>query len=119
MLPEGLWTVKMPSLTSHLAGDLSFTVTHSSRFLPSKSMMASEGGAGNTAGPGVITLGTGSHCSVSSGFGLLTGLGSSAAIRGRRMMRRRALISFLGIGVSEMVIHGRSVGVEMAERNVR
>src|SRR5271166_5136576 len=68
MFPAALFTVSTPLATIHLAGDLSLTDTHSSRFLPSKSTMASEGGAASVA-PGVTTLGTGSHTSVSCGFG--------------------------------------------------
>src|SRR5579859_5685590 len=67
MLPPVLFTVMTPSATVHLTGDLSLLVTHSSRLLPSKSTMASEGGAVQVA-PGVTTLGTGSQTSVSSGF---------------------------------------------------
>jgi len=51
----------------HFAGDLSCAETHSSRFLPSKRMMASEGGAPLVA-PGVTTGGTGSQTSVSCGL---------------------------------------------------
>src|ERR1700728_55851 len=69
MLPPALLTVITPSATSHLAGDLSLFVTHSSRFLPSNSTIASEGAAPQVA-PGVTTAGTGSQISVSSGFGL-------------------------------------------------
>src|SRR5258706_12927122 len=103
MLPDCLLTVRMPSCTVHWAGDLSLTVIHSSRLAPSKRMMASEGAAGLTAGPGVTTLGTGSQISVSSGLGLLTGLGSSAAKHrsGERAMRRKSLVSWLVMGVSE------------------
>ena len=58
-----------PSCTSHVAGAWSLTLTHSSRFLPSKSTMASDGaGVGAAAaGGGVTTFGTGSHTSVSLG----------------------------------------------------
>src|ERR1700719_5372558 len=69
MFPPDLFTVITPSATSHLAGALSRFVTHSSRFFPSKSTIASEGAAPHVA-PGVTTLGTGSQISVSSGFGL-------------------------------------------------
>src|SRR3982074_514439 len=67
ILPAALFTVSTPSATVHLAGDLSWTDTHSSRFLPSNRTIASEGGAALLA-PGVTTLGTGSHTSVSSGL---------------------------------------------------
>jgi gluconate 2-dehydrogenase gamma chain len=43
--PFALLTVRTPSATIHLAGDLSLFCTHSSRFLPSNSTIASEGGA--------------------------------------------------------------------------
>src|SRR5271167_4047156 len=66
--PGALRTVITPSATVHLAGEPSCAETHSSRFLPSKSTMASEGGAALVA-PGVTTLGTGSHTSVSWGLG--------------------------------------------------
>src|SRR5271165_2396074 len=81
----------MPSATIHLAGDLSLTDTHSSRFLPSNSTMASEGGAPSAA-PGVTTLGTGSHTSVS------WGLGAEGCCADRRAMRAAdARDSFTGI----------------------
>src|SRR5277367_4720050 len=70
MFPPDLFTVITPSATSHLAGDLSLLVTHSSRFLPSNSTIASDGAAPQVA-PGLTTLGTGSQISVSSGFGLV------------------------------------------------
>src|SRR3954463_14379455 len=57
----------MPSATVHLAGDLSLVNTHSSRFLPSNSTIASEGGA-SLGAPGVTTFGTGSQTSVSVGW---------------------------------------------------
>src|SRR3954469_13517307 len=76
MLPDFLLTVRMPPSTFHCAGDLSFTVTHWSRFWPSKRRMASEGGGMETAGPGVMMGGTGSQTSVSWGVGL----GASAAM---------------------------------------
>src|SRR5215475_12573195 len=68
MLPAFLSTVTMPSATVHLAGTLrSCAETHSSRFLPSKRMIASEGAAAQDA-PGVTTLGSGVQTSVSSGL---------------------------------------------------
>src|SRR6516162_9877931 len=57
-----------PSATIHCAGVWSLAETHSSRFLPSKRMMASEGGAVEVA-PGVTIAGWGDQTSVSSGFG--------------------------------------------------
>src|SRR5256885_17222063 len=84
--PFVLFTVSTPSATIHCAGDLSRLDTHSSRFLPSKSTIASEGGAVVVA-PGVTTLGTGSHISVSSCFippgegGSCGDGGAAAAIR--------------------------------------
>src|SRR5579875_290148 len=68
MFPAALLTVRTPSATVHLAGDLSLAETHSSRLLPSNSTIASEGGAPQVT-PGVTTLGTGSHTSVSSALG--------------------------------------------------
>src|SRR5664279_2126946 len=67
MLPCVLLTVIIPSATIHCAGALSWTDTHSSIFLPSNRMIASEGGAAEVA-PGVTTFGTGSQISVSSGL---------------------------------------------------
>src|SRR6185437_15917217 len=69
MFPPALFTVSTPSATVHFAADLSRTDTHSSRFLPSNSTIASEGAAVQVA-PGVTTFGTGCQTSVSSGFGL-------------------------------------------------
>jgi hypothetical protein len=68
MSPAALFTVTTPSLTIHLAGDLSFADTHSSRFLPLNKMIASDGGVVQSL-PGVTTAGVGDHISVSSGFG--------------------------------------------------
>src|SRR6266550_428679 len=106
MLPDFLLTVMTPSCTVHWAGDLSLTVIHSSRFWPSKRMMASEGGEGLVTGPGVMTLGTGCQSSVSSGLGLLTGLGSSAAIamRGRMAMRMKSLMKRLVMSASRISV---------------
>src|ERR1022692_783127 len=67
--PDAFLTVKMPSATTHWAGVWSWAETHSSSFLPSNKMIASEGGAPKVA-PGVTTFGTGVQISVSSGFGL-------------------------------------------------
>src|ERR1051326_7423281 len=68
MLPVFLSTVTMPSATIHLAGALrSCAETHSSRFLPSKRMIASDGAAVQVV-PGVTTLGSGVQTSVSSGL---------------------------------------------------
>src|SRR5215471_1584589 len=67
MLPAALFTVITPSPTTHCAGVWSFTATHSSRFLPSNRMIASDGGAPQVA-PGVTTTGSGDHTSVSSGL---------------------------------------------------
>src|ERR1700689_3506804 len=100
MFPPVLFTVITPSATSHFAGDLSLFVTHSSRFLPSNSTIASEGAAPQVA-PGVTTAGTGSQISVSSGFGLAGDCakrGAATAIRaadatklenGMRIIRRK------------------------------
>src|ERR1700722_8763593 len=80
MFPPVLFTVITPSATSHFAGDLSRFVTHSSRFLPSNSTIASEGAAPQVA-PGVTTGGTGSQISVSSGFGLAGDCANSGAAK--------------------------------------
>src|SRR4051794_17861181 len=117
MLPDFLLTVTMPSWTVHWAGDLSLTVIHWSRLWPSKRMMASEGGAGKAAGPGVTTLGMGCQTSVSSGLGLLTGLASSAARarRGKIVSSRNVRVSLLFIGFSEGVLQrGKGLVVESA-----
>src|SRR5450631_3245049 len=80
MLPASgaLLTVITPPATVHLAGDLSLTVTHWSRFLPSNKTMASEGAAVQVA-PGVTTLGSGVHTSVSSGLGCCAKRGAATA----------------------------------------
>src|SRR5580700_9238002 len=58
----------MPLATIHFAGaERSCADTHSSRFLPSNKMIASEGGAAQVA-PGVTTFGSGCQTSVSSGL---------------------------------------------------
>src|SRR5215469_9949466 len=67
MLPPVLLTRMRPSTRSHLTGWWSETLTHSSRLLPSKRAMASEGAAPKVS-PGVTTGGTGFQISVSSGF---------------------------------------------------
>src|SRR5262245_16417195 len=66
MFPRALSTTITPSTSFHCAGDPSFTETHSSRLFPSKSTIASEGGAVLVA-PGVTTGGFGDQTSVSSG----------------------------------------------------
>src|SRR4051794_24241674 len=68
MLPAFFSTVMTPFATVQPAGLLSRVLTHSPSDLPSKSTMASEGGAAGLA-PGVTTGGTGVHCSVSCGLG--------------------------------------------------
>src|ERR1700744_3114242 len=100
MFPSPLLTVITPSFTFHLAGLLSLLETHSSRFLPSKRMIASEGAAPQVA-PGVTTAGTGSQTSVSSGLapaGAWAKRGADTASRaaearnrenGKRVMRRK------------------------------
>src|SRR5579863_3915907 len=84
MLPAGLFTVRMPLATVQFAAaewslSWSWAETHSSRFLPSNRMMASEGAAPQVA-PGVTTLGSGCQTSVSSGLG--AGLDSGCWARG-------------------------------------
>src|SRR5690349_22286569 len=66
MLPAFLLTVMTPSATVQPAGPLSLTETHSSRFLPSNSTIASLGASAFIL-PGVTTFGTGSHTSVAFG----------------------------------------------------
>src|SRR3984893_7295355 len=88
--PPDLFTVITPSATSHFAGDLSRFVTHSSRFFPSKSTIASEGAAPLVA-PGLTTLGTGSQISVSSGFGLAGDCAKSGAVMAIRAGAARRL----------------------------
>src|SRR5690349_7795200 len=83
--PGPLFTVRIPEdggtfFTIQFAGPLSLVLTHSSRFLPSKRMIASEGGSESTA-PGVTTLGTGSQTSVSCGLGLWVGWANRAGDR--------------------------------------
>src|ERR1700678_2530685 len=90
MFPPVLFTVIIPSATSHFAGDLSRFVTHSSRFLPSNSTIASEGAAPQVA-PGVTTGGTGSQISVSSGFGLAGDCANREAARAIRAADARRL----------------------------
>lgn len=57
----------MPSATDQTQGDLSLVVTHESQLLPSKRIVASEGGA-YAAAPGVTIAGSGDQISVSSGL---------------------------------------------------
>src|SRR5690606_5093493 len=68
MSPVPLTTVIAPSATVHLAA-LPFRSVQLSRFRPSKSTIASDGAAPGVL-PGVTTLGSGSHTSVSFGLGL-------------------------------------------------
>src|ERR1700722_2491269 len=96
MLPSPLLTVITPSATVHLAGDLSRSESHSSIFLPSKSTIASEGGAPQVA-PGVTTAGTGSQISVSSGFGLSGDWAKSGAATAHRAADTRSLENRMGI----------------------
>src|SRR5450432_1349272 len=92
MLPASLLTVTMAAATVHLAGaERSWAETHSSRFLPSKRMMASEGAAVGVA-PGVTTLGSGCQTSVSSGLGAgcwARAVAARVRNRGRVMVRLR------------------------------
>src|SRR5687767_13512909 len=68
MLPVPFFTVNIPSATVHSAVlAVSRESTHWFRFDPLKRTMASEGMA-SVVVPGVTTLGTGCHCSVSSGL---------------------------------------------------
>src|SRR3954469_18628892 len=94
MLPASLLTVTMPLETVHLAGALrSWAETHSSRFLPSKRMMASEGAAVGVA-PGVTTLGSGCQTSVSSGLaaGLVSGCWTKAEAEAARLTNRSRVV---------------------------
>jgi hypothetical protein len=67
MFPDFLFTVITPSATVQAAGDVSFTFTHSSRLVPPKSTIASDGAAPHSP-PGVTIFGSGFQTSVSSGF---------------------------------------------------
>ena len=68
MSPAFLFTVSTPFCTVHPAGFVvSLAVTHCERSRPSKSTIASEGGAAFVA-PGVTIFGTGVQTSVSSGL---------------------------------------------------
>jgi hypothetical protein len=100
MLPPVLFTVITPSATVHSAGDLSFTETHSSTFLPSNNTTASEGGVPVFTGPGVTTFGTGSQISVSSGFG--AGAAGVCANKGAATASRAAEVSNVEIGIRIM-----------------
>src|SRR5580658_965265 len=86
--PCALLTVRMPSATTHAAGEWSCAETHSSWFLPSNNTIASEGGALSVA-PGVTTGGTGVQTSVSSGLGLAGCCAARAAERETRAARAR------------------------------
>src|SRR5438270_11330408 len=107
--PFSLLTVRTPSATVHLAGDLSLAETHSSRFLPSNSTIASEGGAVLFT-PGVTTLGTGSQTSVSSGFGFVPACAADACCPAPWGARGRA-----GAGVATAIraVKATSVKNEM------
>src|ERR1700743_328243 len=102
MLPvPSFLTVMMPFSTVHVTGVWSLTLTHSSVFLPSKRMMASDGAA-PTVDAGVTTGGTGFQISVSSGLGLLPDVGAGcwaaenvAATRAARIESRRMRIFFI------------------------
>src|SRR5262249_23323100 len=59
--------------------DPSFACTHSPNVLPSNNTIASDGGSA-FARPGVITGGTGSHTSVSAGFGVVLDTGFCADV---------------------------------------
>src|ERR1700685_2444134 len=104
MLPAGLSTVRMPEATVHLAGAARACAdTHSSRFLPSKRIMASEGAALQVA-PGVTTLGSGVQTSVSSGLGagLVSGCCASAvAARVRNRSRVVVRVRMVGEGYTQ------------------
>src|SRR5271170_6268895 len=92
MLPASLLTVTMPSATVHLAGaERSCAETHSSRFLPSNRMMASDGAAAQVA-PGVTTLGSGVQTSVSSGLGAGFGSGCWARAAAARVTKRSRVV---------------------------
>src|ERR1039458_6323354 len=89
MLPVPLTTVSRPWATIHFAGVWSCAETHSSSFLPSKRMMASEGGAPQVAA-GEMAAGTGSQTSVSSGLGLASWAATRAAEATRTRVQRTA-----------------------------
>src|ERR1035437_7985322 len=86
--PGAFLTVITPSATFHWAGEWSWADTHSSRFLPSKRTIASEGGTALVA-PGVTTLGTGVHTSVSSGLGAAGCCDERGAVRAINVAKAR------------------------------
>src|SRR5690606_34988217 len=75
----GLCTVITPSCTFQPAGDPSFTFSHSSSDVPSKSTMASDGGSASVF-PGVTMGGSGSHTSVSFGLGFAPCCATTAVV---------------------------------------
>src|SRR5258708_39557621 len=114
MLPASLLTVTMPAATVHLAGaEWSCAETHSSRFLPSNRMMASEGAAVGVA-PGVTTLGSGFQTSVSSGLGAGCWADCCAmvAVAARVTNRSRAVVRVRMVGERIHLFERDSVKVE-------
>ena len=91
-----LFTANGPSVTVQEAGDFIRVDTHSSRFLPSKRTIASEGG--RESAPGFTTLGSGSHTSVS--FGFARGCARAMVVEVRRTKHRRRIFEshIVGIG---------------------
>src|ERR1700689_2232566 len=98
--PGPFLTVKMLSATTHCAGVWSWAETHSSSFLPSNKMIASEGGTPHVA-PGVTTAGTGVQISVSSGLGLVVSCAVRAAEKQTRVASARRCESRMFILVEE------------------
>src|ERR1051325_10044634 len=104
MLPVFLSTVTMPSATIHLAGALGACAgNHSSRFLPSKRMIASDGAAVQVV-PGVTTLGSGVQTSVSSG--LAVGCWAKTAVD--RAIRKAAVRAW--VRMARYRIHPQKAG---------
>src|SRR5690606_7408796 len=91
--PVPLTTVMAPPPVVHL-GVLPFLSTHFDRSLPSKSTMASDGGAAGVA-PGVTTRGSGSHTSVSLGSGFFCEMHSVMSV----MARRNNAVFFITVNV--------------------
>src|SRR5688572_33458579 len=105
MLPLGLCTVKTPSCTTHVAGVRPLVLTHSSRFLPSKSTIASDGAGVGAAwsGDGVTIFGTGVQTSVSSGLGLSVDGAWAAATAGTRPATRANASEGIRLGMGRIL----------------
>src|SRR4051812_46048421 len=100
--PFSLFTVKTPSATVHLAGDLSLTNTQLSRFFPSNSTIASEGGS-VLWGPGVTIFGTGSQTSVSCGFAPGVCCAEASATPATRVANIESFDIFMGMTLENYI----------------